>query len=234
MQSPGAFRLRVRIGGELRELEDENCRSLFRAALVVALAMLVPEVERRGSRTGGASRGGAENARVGSPRLALPRWTLGAGVGANFETLPSAVLALELEAKLLWPNVGVALAGRYLAPGQTLDSAKRGVKVQAFGAGFAAIWRPSALWETRAGFAAQRLLGQGLGGPSPRSGAAWAGGPTLGLGFLPLTSARFWAGLGAEAQLNLLRGRFEILDYREVFRVPGMGGSVFLRTGTVW
>jgi hypothetical protein len=111
------------------------------------------------------------------------------------------------------------------------------------GASISGIFRPSRLWEARLGFAAQQLSGEGTGSiVQPHGDSAWAAGPTLGLGFVPIHQGPFWAGLEAEGQLNLARGRFEILHYsqdvanpaHEIYVVPGLAGSAFVRLGLVW
>jgi hypothetical protein len=132
---------------------------------------------------------------------------------------------------------------RYLLPSEELTDTNRGVKLRALGAGLSGIFRPSRLWEARLGFAAQRLAGRGSGNITHQgSDSAWAAGPTLGLAFIPLQLHRFWAGVGAEGQLNAVRGRFEILNYYQplsddsyvVYEVPWLAGSAFVRLGLVW
>jgi hypothetical protein len=165
-----------------------------------------------------------------------------AGGGINVGTLPKPVLALELESKLSWQRWGLGASLRYYAPAEHLDAQNKGATLQALGAGITGIFRPSRLWEARLGFAAQRLSGQGAGVTKPADDSAWAAGPTLGLGFVPLQAGAFWAGLGAEGQLNAARGRFQILHYsrdvsipsHEIYAVPWLAGSAFVRLGLVW
>jgi hypothetical protein len=158
-------------------------------------------------------------------------------------TLPDPVLALELESKALWRYFGASAHLRYLLPSEKLTSTNRGVELRALGAGLSGIFRPSRWWEARLGFAAQRLNGQGSGSIAKQgTDSAWAAGPTLGLAFVPLQAGRFWAGAGAEGQLNAVRGRFEILNYYQplsddslvVYQVPWLAGSAFVRLGLVW
>jgi hypothetical protein len=228
--------LRVQIGAELRELNDESCSELFRAAVVVAVAMLmrdrtppaaVPEPEKT-----------APPAAAATPS-ARPRFTLGAGAGANIGTLPKPTPVLELEGQALWRQWGLALGGRYLLPSEELVDDARGATLQAFGGHAAVIFRPARAWQARLGFAAQRLLGKGQGGQRPQSDEIWVAGPTLGLGFVPYESGPLWLGLGAEGQLNALRGEFKILNYNRVddlsvHSVPWLSGAAFVRLGLVW
>jgi hypothetical protein len=172
-----------------------------------------------------------------------PRFSVGAGAGLNVGTLPHPVFALELEGKAFWQYLGVSINVRYLSPTTELDEQQKGVELQALGAGVTGLFRPSRLWEARLGFAAQRLSGHGAGSITKRhDDTVWAAGPTLGLAFIPLQQRLFWAGLGAEGQLNALRGNFQILHYsqnvteppREIYPVPWLAGTAFVRLGLVW
>jgi hypothetical protein len=230
----GRYHLRVQIAGELRELDDASCTELFRASVVVAVAMLLHDDQQHHA--------APPPAPPPIPRV-YPRFAVGAGAGLSVGTLPSPVLALELESKALWRLWGVSANVRYLAPAERIDKADKGVKLQALGAGIAGIFRPSRLWEARLGFAAQRLSGEGTGSiTKTQVDSAWAAGPTLGLAFIPIQLRPFWAGVGAEGQLNAVRGNFQILHYSRdvstpssvIYTVPPAAGAAFLRFGLVW
>jgi hypothetical protein len=157
--------------------------------------------------------------------------------------LPHPVFALELESKALWQHLGLSVNVRYLWPTEKLDAQQKGIALHAFGAGLTGIFRPSRLWEARVGFAAQQLSGHGVGSISKKQDdSIWAAGPTLGLAFIPIQRRWLWAGLGAEGQLNAVRGTFQILHYsrdvteppREIYPVPWLAGSAFVRLGLVW
>ena len=221
------FHLRVQIGNELREL--------LRAAVVVAVAMLLRE--HAPPPTSGQLESPKPEPQPSSSER--PRFTLAGGAGVCAGVLPQPVLGFELESKALWQRWGLGLQLRYLTQGEKRDDNARGVRLRAVGGGLSGIFRPSRAWEARFGFAAQYLFGEGFGEGVPtfesRPGAAWAAGPTLGLGFVPLQSAPFWAGLGAEGQLNLLRGNFQIRNYSaDFYNVPWLGGSAFVRLGLIW
>lgn len=225
------FHLRVQIGNELRELDDENCQELFRASVVVAVAMLLHDEPPPAAPATSAPAAAPKHRAAGEG----PAFALAGGGGVTVGTLPPPVLTLELESQLLWRSWGVGLGLRYLAPGQTMNAPKPGVELQGAGAGVTGIFRPGRAWQARLGFAAQRLFGTGLRVAQPMSGAAWAGGPTLGLSFVPYEARPFWLGLGAEGQLNLLRGNFEIVHYSaSVYEVRWLSGSAFVRLGLVW
>jgi hypothetical protein len=233
-QGPQRFHLRVQIGSEVRELDDFSCTELFRASIVVAVAMLMHEPPPPAVP--------AAAPPATQPRE-YPRFSVGAGTGVSVGTLPNPVLTLELESKALWQYIGVSASLRYLLPTQKLDAQQKGIELHAWGAGVSGIFRPSRLWEARLGFAAQRLSGEGAGDISAiKNDSIWTAGPTLGLAFIPIQRRWFWAGLGAEGQLNAVRGTFHILHYsqdvtgppREIYPVPWLAGSAFVRLGLVW
>lgn len=228
-REPTHFHLRVQIDGEKRMLDDESCSELFRASIVIAMSMLLHEEPPP------AAASVSESEPPPQPSAPRPRFTLGAGVGVNLGTLPAPVLALELESKALWQRWGVGLGLRYLAPGETPDSQQRGVRLQGVGAHLAGIFRPLPVLETRLGFGVQRLMGKGIDAAEVQTGAAWVAGPTLGATFIPLEHGLFWAGLGVEGQLNLIRADFEILNYNgPVYDVSWLAGSAFVRLGLIW
>lgn len=229
------FHLRVAIDDEVRELDDESCSELLRAAVVVAVAMLLhdePAAEKKPEAT-------TDDAATKPTGSARPRLALSAGGGVNVGTLPTPTPVVELEAQALWHDWGVALGARYLVPSKDLDQNDRGAKLQGFGAHLAGVFRPSPAWQARLGFAAQRLSGEGEGSLAVQTASVWAAGPTLALGFVPYEQGNLWLGLAAEGQLNAVRGDFQILNYNRgddhvVHRVPWLSGSAFVRLGLVW
>jgi hypothetical protein len=235
-QAPGHYHLRVQVGSDVRELDDASCAELFRASVVVAVAMLLHEPPQ-------AAAAPPPSPRKPAPPSQYPRVTLGAGAGVALGTLPRPVLALELESKAYWQYLGVSASLRYLAPTEKVDDQAKSVELRALGAGVTGLFRPSRWWEARLGFAAQRLSGQGAGTiAESHQDSAWTAGPTLGLAFIPIQERWFWAGLGAEGQLNVVRGSFQILHYSrdvtgppyEIYLVPWLAASTFVRLGLVW
>jgi hypothetical protein len=237
--APGRFHLRVQIGEEVRELDDPSCTELFRASVVVAVAMLMHEPPPRAAPPPTPS----PSPPPAAPRREYPQLSVAAGAGLAVGTVPKPVLALELEGKVLWQRFGVGANLRYLLPAQKIDAEDKHLNARALGAGVTGIFRPSRLWEARLGFAAQRLSGKGGQGiAQPQTDSAWAAGPTLGLAFTPIHIKPLWAGLGAEGQLNAVRGRFQIRHYsqdvtsvaHDIYQVPWLAGSAFVRLGLVW
>ena len=232
-QGPHGYHLRVQIGSELRELDDASCAELFRASVVVAVAMLMHDEQAPPP---------PPPPPAAKPKPLYPLFGVTAGAGVSLGTLPKPVLTLELEGETLWQRLGVAFNVRYFAPTEKLLKSSQGADLKALGVGVAGIFRPSQLWQARLGFAVQRLSAHGVGSAHNADDTAWAAGPTLGLGFIPLQSRSFWAGVGAEGELNAVRGRFEIRNYsgmlsappQLVFQVPWLAGSAFVRLGLVW
>jgi hypothetical protein len=226
--------LRVEIGAELRELDDDSCSELFRAAIVVAISMLIHD------RAPPEPAPEPETPPPPAARpTARPRFTSSAGAGINVGTLPTVTPTFELESQALWRQWGVALGARYLMPSEELLDDESGATLKAFGGHAALIFRPAATWQARVGFAAQYLMGNGQGSAKTQSAQVWAAGPTLGLSFVPYEQGALWLGLAAEGQLNAVRGEFKILNYnrgddRVVHGVPWLSGSAFLRLGLVW
>jgi len=234
-QASGHYHLRVQVGSEVRELDDPSCAELFRASVVVAVAMLLHEPEKVAAAPPPPPKA--------APPSEYPHFTLGAGAGLALGTLPHPVLALELESKAYWQYLGVSVNLRYLAPTEKVDAQAKSVELQALGAGVTGLFRPSRQWEARLGFAAQRLTGKGAGSiTQSHQDSVWLAGPTLGLAFIPIQERLFWAGLGAEGQLNAVRGTFQILHYSqdvtsppyEIYPAPWLAASAFVRLGLVW
>lgn len=225
-----SFRLRVQIGAELRELTDPSCQELLRAAVVVAVSILLKDrQEPRGAPPPSAP----PPASRGSHPLRL---AVSAGAGVQVGTLPDATPLLQLEGLVAGRYLGAALGARYLLPTRNLDELGRGATFDAWSAHATFVLRPAPAWQTRLGFAAQRLRGKGHGSAAPRTDSVWAAGPTLGLGFVALEQKPWWLGLGAEGQLNAVRGTFQIRNYnqqddRDVHSVPWLSAAAFVQLG---
>ena len=147
---------------------------------------------------------------------------------------PQPTLLVGFEAQLSSAHFGLASGVRYLVPTSTIE-AGHGVRVSALGAfvaGTVALW-PSL--QARAGFVGYRLFGAGFGGVRPEDGSAWEFAPLLGANFTPYRHPPFWASIGAEGQLNLIRPSFEVLPNQDrVFRADWWSGSAFAHAGVVW
>lgn len=216
------YRLHMQIGAETRELYDPDCKELLRAAVVIAVAHSTKSVEPETAAQP-----------VGAAQDASSPWQVRAalGGGVNVGLTPELVLTMDLEAEASWSRAGIIGTFRYVTEGGSEDPAGVGVSITGLGAGLAFGYRLSPIWQARLGAAAYRLAGTGLGSTSTSGDTAWGGGPTFGVLATPLFRSRVWVGVGAEAQLNVIRARFEILNYEEVFRVPLFSGTIFFRVG---
>jgi hypothetical protein len=232
------YLLRMRVGEELRELRDLDCRELFRAAVVVAVATAMSQPRPKGR----PKRGEAPKPDPTEPERAAPAdrhdrapsrlsGSLAIGGGAHSGHSPKLVPMVELEAKFSASDFGAALGVRYIAPGSTLDDAGRGVEIEGVGLQLSGLYAPLPLLEARLGVGAFRLSGAGLGSPGDRSDSAWSGGPIAGLSVLPLRRGRVWVAAALEGEWHVVRPAFQILNYGEVFQVSRFGGSALARLG---
>lgn len=227
------YLLVVLVGSERRELHDQSCQELLRAAVVISLALLDPkqheEVAPEAAQTPLAEPPSAKPATPSTLRVAL---ALGAGLHVG--TTPRPTLLLDLDAQLRWSHFGIAAGLRYLAPTSETDSEGHGARVSGAGAYAAGTFEPWPRVQGRLGLVGYRLFGTGLGSVQPTHDAVWEVAPTLCVSFIPYQRPPFWTSIGAEGQLNLLRPHFDILHYDSVFRVPSLSASAFARAGVVW
>jgi len=226
------YHLLVLARGQRRELRDRECSALMRAAVVVSLALIAPEAHAAPTPATPAPPSAPPNKKISDYRIAIAP-----EAGAHFGTTPQVSLLLGLDGQLSWRRLGLALELRYLLPTSTRDSTQHGVRASALGAALAGTFTPWARVQARAGIAAYRLAGQGLGSVNDTRDSAWDLGPTLSLHFLPFLRPPFWAALAAEGQLNLVRARFSIHEStgdHQVFRVSPFSASTFLQAGVVW
>lgn len=231
------YRLVVEVGNQSRELHDESCQELLRAAVVIALALLEPKREAApppASEPAQPAQPASESAQPATNGSPWPKLAFAAGGGIHLGTLPKATLMLELDAQLKWTRFGVAAGFRYLLPQSTVDASGHGARIGAGGAYLALLFEPWHRVQTRLGIVTYRLSGSGIGGAEQRDGSAWEVAPTLRASVVPFERPPFWTSVGLEGQLNLIRSSFEILSYNEVFRVPLWSGSALAHAGVVF
>ena len=154
---------------------------------------------------------------------------LGAGVFGG--VTPALAPRFDLEARLTVTRFGVVAGGCWFPPTSETDGAGRGVEVSGFRAALAGAWLPVELIEARLGGSIYRLTGTGLGSFGHRSDGAWSGGLMAGILVAPLRHGRLWAGAALEGEWLLVRSRFEILNYREVFRVSEVAAAGLVKVG---
>lgn len=255
-----SYLLRLRVGADEREIIDASCEDLFHAAVVVVASLAETRESSASPSSASAGTPGqsstpAPSASPSPPRQALPRvpasplpprvppanadaaysaiaprWGAELAVGASVGVLPEPALALKGEVSATWNDFGVAASIRFLPSVTSRDEAQRGVRADAWGAHVGAQVQPLDALLLQAGAAGYRLSGVGVGSLVRSSDAVWGFGPVIGAKLLPLRLKSSWVSLGLEGQLELLRPRFEILGYGEVFRAPQflLSGSVGL------
>lgn len=231
----GGYHLQVVVGSEQRELRDPSCRELLRAAVVIAVALLEPP-RRDAPQPAVLVEPPRDRAREPSAQASASplHFAIAPTVGVHIGTLPRPTLLLDLDAQLRWTQWGIAAGVRYLLPTSERDAANRGVRVGGLGAYVAGSFDPWPRVQARLGVVGYRLAGSGLGSVQQSDDIAWELAPTLGASFVPLERRPFWTAVGAEGQLNLLRARFQILNYNDVFQVPAVSGTAFVRAGLSW
>jgi hypothetical protein len=246
-EESAGYALRMNVNGEARELHDLECRELFRAAVVVTVALTLshgpprqpvrnvkpvarkPAPEQRPARLSQRDSMTPPAADSAAPRDVEVRVAAAAGVDSGL--LPGAAIGLELFGAASWHGrIGASLAARYLARRSQQDQAGRGLVVDAFGGQALARYRLNSRWEAGLGAGLFRLDADGLG-PGRRPDHAWAAGPAAEISFEPLRIPGWWLGVSAEARWNLLRPTFEFRNYGPIFTASRFDFSLFLRLG---
>lgn len=261
------YSLDVNLGNSTRHIEDQDCRALFRAATVVAVALWespkrTPSPDRDSEPSllespaspspdaSGVVEGGAPASHSGilppplpvkviganSPppqRVPAARWKalLQARAGVVAGLVPEEGIQFGLEPKIRVGAFDFGVGASYVLPRLQLDPDQYGVRVQAIGFSAAAGWYPHPLVGLHGGLAGYLLIGQGKGAKRTQTDYASAFGPQIGIQVRALRYGHWWLLLGADAQLELVRPRFEIRAYREVFRPSGVNGSFYLGLG---
>lgn len=234
---PARYHLHLSVAQETRELEDSDCRALFRAAVVVTATIVLSESEAEPSAPPPAPVAAPPPAPPAPSSVEAPEarraFRLGGSLGAGVSVglVPQAAPAFTLEGRALFaPGFGFGLAGHYVTEESYEDDAGRGVTVDAWGGRAFGLYQPIPYLLTGLGASASKLngTGQGSGG---RSDSAWAAGPTAGLWFVPLPRLPVWLAVGGELYWNVLRPVFAFDNYGEIFSSSRFTASLFLSVG---
>lgn len=238
------YQLWVQVLDKSRTLHDSDCKDLFRAAVVVTLALWNAPVEATPDQPNALA---AEPKPITQqePRVAPSKdspsgaiiptsatatrtdpthsdWSWKGSWGGQFGVsrglLPRWAIALGANGAVEHGPLGLAADVRYLPPTDERDALDKGVRVQAYGASLAARFRPIHRVGVELGGFAYRVKGEGLGTRADRTAFVVAAGPQLGLWVTALELRGFDLRLGLEAQFALLRPQFEVIEYAEVFR----------------
>jgi hypothetical protein len=260
-QADGSFALDMQIGGETRHLRDQSCDELFNAAVVVAVVLWQAPSSSSAHGVDAQPAQAVPQANVPvtppnvvppptplrEPRLQGPwgsvqlsasqstkrhvRLLAGAELGLSAGLQPQAGPFIGVRGALESKGFGLVAGMRWLPPNGNRDENKRGVEVTAVElqvAGYALPIRQLAL---QLGAAADYLHGAGLGSKSDTSDALWCFGPLLGFSLFAWQGASTTVAVGADAQLQLIRPSFEILQYGNVFQVARVTGHAYLTAG---
>lgn len=227
---PGGYRLTIQTAAEIRELFNRDCRELFRAAIVIAVARASEHRQATPLPPPGLAPSRSTESR-GESGTQL-RLGLSAGGGLHLGLAPHPSVAPEVEGQILFGRLGLGLAIRHLINAGDQDDQGLGVSVSGPAAMLRVLYALAPAWRAGLGFGVVRLKGVGLGSADNAEDTAWSAGPTISAGWIPLRVRHFWLGVGVETQLNLLRARYEILNHGEVFRVSPV--SAGLTVGVGW
>jgi hypothetical protein len=160
---------------------------------------------------------------------AAARYGVAWGVGASGGVLPGVAAHLELEARLQEPVWGVSVAFRYW-PERSHSREGRGLDVSALGGRAAALLWVAPRVQLLGGMELNRLAGAPAAGVSGRSAAAaWQLAPNLGVQVIVWGSQHLRLELGGAGRLSLLRPRFVVTGFGDLYRVPVFGADAILR-----
>jgi hypothetical protein len=143
--------------------------------------------------------------------------------------LPGVAANLELEGRIVAPVWGISLGLRYW-PERSHSREGRGLDISAIGARAAALLWVGARVQALGGVEINRLAGAAAAGVSGgNAAAAWQLAPTLGLNVIAWGSRHLRLELGMAGRLSVLRPRFVVTGFGDLYRVPALGADVILR-----
>jgi hypothetical protein len=236
----GEHTLRLELAGQTRELRDRDCATLLRSAIVIVAARArelpppepeppPPEPEPEPEPVLQPARPAAQA--EGAPAAAARplAWGVRAGVGLASGVVPGLGFTLIAGASIEPDPLGAALSLRYALP-RAEQREGRAVDVDSVGLRAEALYRIVPVLQLALGVEADWLHGSGAPGVSSRqSSSAWRFAPTLGLGVVPWPETQPRLELGLSAQLALVRPRFIVEGFGDVYRVPLAGADAIIR-----
>jgi hypothetical protein len=153
---------------------------------------------------------------------------LGLAVGAGSGTVPGLSPSLEVDARLLAGTLGGQLALGYWFGGRA-ERDGRAVQVSALSARAAGIWAATPYLNVALGLAVNRLDGSGRSVSARASGVVWDLAPGLEVSVSPVQIGSFRLELAGRGQLSLVRPRFVVEGFGDIYRVPGWGAEATIR-----
>lgn len=254
----GTYTLTMQVGSETRSLQDQDCNQLFRAAMVVAIALWETPIQPESSNPQRRSHATDEPAVLGPisskqlpqstplvARLSGPvgyvstqvasrrrnQLQLAAELGVATGVQPRPGVFLGARAALDADRFGIHASLRWAPARGDRDTNNRGVEVSALGLLAAGYYKPLSFVGVELGARVDHLEGTGLGSAENSTAEVWSFGPLIGVWAILLRSGGALVSIGAEGHLPLLRPSFEISGYGGVFRVAPIGVGTFLAAG---
>jgi hypothetical protein len=163
-------------------------------------------------------------------------WRIGleGRAGAIAGLVPGVSAILGLEPSLRYGSLGFGVGLDYVFPREEVDPGGYGVRVSAFRVAPTVTWSLRPRVGLQVGVAGSFLTGTGRGSERDQTDHAWTLGPQVGIQVKVLKYRGAWIALGGMTQLELIRPRFEIRAYGEVFRPFWVNGSVNLSMGVAF
>jgi hypothetical protein len=255
--SRGIRRMRLVVQGERRELEDPDCRTLVKSAVVIAAAAArplgspaedlpgaspaatpaptpsepgrraAPAVPRPTSRAA-VAQGSREES--GRPMLGEEvAYTVAVGAGITGGVVPGVGAVLELRGSKEPRPLGVAIGARFW-PRENASREGRAVDVSAVGLRAGGLLRLAPVVQLGAGLELNRFSGEGGANvPGRGSDDAWHLAANLELSAVPWQVGDLRLELGVSGRVSLVRPLFLIQGFGEVYRVPGVGADAIIR-----
>jgi hypothetical protein len=230
----GEHTLRLELAGQTRVLRDHDCPTLLRSAVVItaAAARELPPPPPPEPEPAPPPEPVPVNVPVPVPAARESTPLLGSlqlGAGVSSGIVPGLTPPLLAGASLEPAPFGAALSLRYALPGDEQREG-RAVDVDSLGVRVEGLYRVVPALELALGVEADWLHGSGARGVSGRQASSvWRFAPTLGLSVIPWPDAQPRLELGLSAQLALVRPRFVVEGFGDVYRVPVAGVDAIIR-----
>jgi hypothetical protein len=153
---------------------------------------------------------------------------VGLGAGAGIGTTPGVGPSFTGHLVVSSRTLGARLSAHYW-PGMTAVRLGRGVLVSALGAELGLDVRIGTRLRAAAGFGVKRLEGSGRSVAGGSSDSVWDAAPSLEAAANIWNYGSIGLELGARAELSLVRPRFVVAGFGDIYRVPAAGGAAILR-----
>lgn len=166
---------------------------------------------------------------LAEPALGVFRPGLALGIGVSGGVLPDLGSVLDASARAEVLPWAFDVSVRYW-PRRSETREGRGVDISALGVRIAGLYRVASALNLIAGIEVNRLVGEGTEGVSGRNtDAVWHWAPTLGFSLITWDISDLRLEIGAAGRLSVLRPRFVVTGFGDVYRVPALGADAIIR-----